>query len=339
MRNFQLEAVVHYGFVASHHKYMQHLTQRHFSAFELNLSEQTHGWRLWEQLYKYPKRGIGIYYSTLGNTEVLGHAIAVYPYLNFCLTKGNKVNLYFKTAIGLGYLTKKFNADNNYKNIAISTHLNAFIQLKLTLNWNITDRLVINGGFDISHFSNGAFKIPNLGLNILSLNMGLSYKLSRITPNIIKREVPAYNKKWQYHVFGRFGVNELYPPGGKKYPVYCMTAYFLKPLGIKRLLGVGLDIFYSESVVDYLRRSGTGIKNKVEAVKPGVSAVYEMNFSHLSFVVQFGAYLYAKDKSDGYIYDRVALQYTFKNHYMVQLGMKTHWLKAEVVELSVGYKF
>jgi hypothetical protein len=138
---------------------------------------------------------------------------------------------------------------------------------------------------------------------------------------------------------GRFGINELYGPGGKKYPYYCVTGYFLKPLSLKRQIGIGLDIFYSEAVVETLRRREIEIKSKLEAIRPGLSFAYIMNFSRLSFVAQLGAYLHNKEKSDGYIYDRVALQYTVKNHYLFQLGLKTHLARAEVLELGFGYKF
>ncbi|HNW70004.1 MAG TPA: acyloxyacyl hydrolase [Bacteroidales bacterium] len=339
LRDLRLDVLGHYGFIVPHHKSMQHLTQSHFPGFEVTLSEQTHGKQLWEQLFKYPIKGIGLFYSPLGNNKALGQGIAVYPYLNFRLTKGKKVNLYFRIAFGLGYLTNRFDPETNYKNIAIGTHFNAFIQLKYEMRWNMTKRLGLSAGLAFSHFSNAAFKTPNLGINIPTLNIGVSYKLYKETPEFIKNEVPDCNKKWQYEVLGGFGVNELYGAGGRKYPYFCLTGYFLKPLSLKRQLGIGLDVFYSEAVVESLGREGVVLKSKLEAIKPGLSCAYVMNFSHLAFIAQFGVYLYTKDKSTGYFFDRLALQYTVKNHYLFQLGLKTHFAKAEVLELGVGYKF
>ncbi|HNW90559.1 MAG TPA: acyloxyacyl hydrolase [Bacteroidales bacterium] len=338
-KNLRIDALAHYGFVVPHHKTMQHLAQSHFPCFEINLSEQTHGKQLWEELFKYPLKGIGVFYSPLGNTPTLGHAISVYPYLNFRLTKGKKVNLYFRVAMGLGYLTKRFDAETNYKNIAIGSHLNLFIQLKYEMRWNITGRLGLSAGIALSHFSNAAFKIPNFGINIPTLNMGFSYKLYKDTPEVIKNEIPAADKKWQYSIIGRFGVNELYGAGGRKYPYYCLSGYFMKPLSIKRQIGIGTEVYYSEAVAEMLRRREIAIKSKLEAIRPGLSFVYMMNFSRLSFVAQLGAYLYNKEISDGYIFDRVALQYTVKDHFLFQVGIKTHLARAEVLELGMGYKF
>jgi len=339
VRNLRLETLVHYGFVIPHHKTMQHLTQSHFPCFEVNLSEQTHGKQIWEQLFKYPLKGLGLYYSPLGNTRELGHALAVYPYINFCLTHGKKVNLYFRVAAGLGYLTKSFDAETNYKNIAIGSHFNAFIQLRYELRWHITDRLGFSAGISISHFSNACYKVPNFGINIPTLNMGLSYRLNKTPAAIIKNEIPAADKKWQFSIMGSFGLNELAGPGGRKYPYYCLSGFFMKPASLKRQFGIGLDVYYSEALGTLIQRSDSVSNIKYQAIRPGLSFAYIMNFARLSFVAQLGAYLYTKEKTDGYIWDRVALRYTVKDHYLFQMGLKTHLSRAEVLELSVGYKF
>ena len=329
----------YYGFVVAHHKSMQHLTNSHFPGFEVCIASQTNGKQLWEYLYRFPQKGIGVFYSPLGGSKMLGNVVAVYPYLNFNLTHGRKINLYFRFACGLGYLTKRFDAATNYKNIAIGSHVNAFLQIMYEMRWSFSKRLMLMAGIEMSHLSNGAFKTPNLGINIPTVNVGLSYKLHKEPVEIIMNEIPAYNKRWQYTVMGHFGVSELYPANGKKYTAYILTGYFMKPLGLKRKIGAAVDVFYDNAIAEVMRRNDIIIGNKFETIKAGVSFVYEMNFSHLSFVAQIGGYLIAKDKSDGYVFDRVALNYTFKKHYVVQLGLKTHLTTADMVEVGFGYKF
>ena len=318
---------------------MQHLSDSHFPGFEVCIASQTNGKQSWEQLYKYPQKGIGIFYSTLGGSKVLGNVGAVYPYLNFNLTKGKRVNLYFRFACGLGYLTKRFNAENNYKNIAIGSHVNAFLQVMYEMRWSVTSRFTLSAGIGMSHLSNGAFKTPNLGINIPLLNIGISYRFYNPTINYVKRELPQCNKRWQYTIMGNFGLSEMYPANGQKYTAYALSGYFMKPLGFKRKIGIGLDLFYDNAVIESLERNDVVVKNKLQAIKPGLSFVYEMNFSHLSLIAQIGSYLYAKDQSDGYIFDRVALRYTIKNHYCFQLGLKTHLSTADMVEVGFGYRF
>ncbi len=329
----------YYGFVVAHHKSMQHLTNSHFTGVEVCFALQSTGKHLWEQLYKYPQKGMGVFYSPLGGSKMLGNVVAVYPYLNFNLTHGRRINLYFRFACGLGYLTKRFDAATNYKNIAIGSHVNAFLQIRYEMRWLVSKRLSLMAGIEMSHLSNGAFKTPNLGINIPTVNVGLSYKLHKEPVVLIKKEVPVYDRKWQYTVMGHFGASELYPANGKKYMAYILTGYFMKPLGIKRNIGAAVDVFYDNAISEVMRRNDEMVHNKFETIKAGVSFVYEMNFSHLSFIAQIGSYLIAKDKSDGYIFDRVAFNYTFSKHYVVQLGLKTHLTTADMVEVGFGYRF
>lgn len=337
--NPMIDARGYYGFVIAHHKSMQHMTDSHFPCFELDIASQTNGKQLWEQLFKYPQKGLGVFYSDLGNSKILGNVVAVYPYLNFNLTKGKRINLYFRFACGLGYLTKRFDAETNYKNIAIGSHVNAFLQIMYEMRWAITQRFTLTAGIGMSHLSNGAFKTPNLGINIPTLTMGVSYRLYKPPLALIKRDIPKCDKRWQFTIMGHFGLSELYPADGKKYTAYILSGYFMKPLGLKREIGIGTDVFYDNAIVKYMQKSDSTIQNKWESIRPGLSFVYKMNFSHLSFIAQIGSYLYAKDNSDGYIFDRVALQYTLKNHFVIQLGLKTHLTTADMVEIGFGYKF
>jgi hypothetical protein len=39
------------------------------------------------------------------------------------------------------------------------------------------------------------------------------------------------------------------------------------------------------------------------------------------------------------VFDRLALQYRFGKHYLVHLGLKTHFFTADMIEYGIGYKF
>jgi hypothetical protein len=335
-----VEGKCYYGFIIPHHENMLHLTNRHFNMFEISISEASSGDRLWEQLHKYPIKGISLLYTDLGDSPHLGKAIGVFPYLNFQLTKGEKINLFFRYSTGLGYITKPFSRTENYKNIAIGSHVNAMIQLLYEMRWKPAPRLEITVGASLTHFSNGVIKVPNLGINIASLNTGLAWKLNK-NPNERRRnEIPEFDKKkWEFNVIAMGGISELYAAYGPKFPGFGITASFLKPVSLKRKIGIGLDITYNGANVESLIRLGMAPKNNVEVTRPGLAFTHKMEFSHLAIVMQLGSYMYTKFKKDGYIYDRIALQYTIKGHYIVHLGLKTHLFVADMVEYGIGYRF
>ena len=74
-----------------------------------------------------------------------------------------------------------------------------------------------------------------------------------------------------------------------------------------------------------------------EVIKPGVHVLHQLRFSRLSLVTQLGFYIYAKDKSDGPIYDRLAIQYKLNNNILLNVALKTHFAKADFVEWGIGY--
>jgi len=329
----------YYGFIIPHHSDMIHLTNRHFTMQEVNLTMQTNGNKLWHQLFNYPILGLSLLYSDLGNNPYLGNVISVMPTMNFNLTLKKKFNLYFRLGSGLGYLTKRFERLENYKNTVIGTHLNVAIQLMYEARWNITNRWTLNAGISLTHFSNGAFKTPNLGINITTLHLGASWKINKNPSEKILQTIPVINKKKiEFSFYALFGTKELNPPDGKKYLSYCFSTTIMKPLSIKRKLGLGIDVSVSYAYLESLKERGIEPSNDFQKLRPGVNISYKLDFSHLAMLMQVGCYLYTLQTKDGYIYDRFSFEYTFKKHYIIHLGLKSHFFTADLIELGVGYR-
>lgn len=337
-----VEGKIHYGFVIPHHENMIHLTPQHLTMLEADVLQATNGDRLWERQHRFPLKGISILYSDLGGAQYLGQVIACLPYLDFNLTRKHKVNLYFRFGAGVGYLTKKFDRLENYKNIAIGSHFNAGIQMMYEMRWKCTPRLHLTAGACLTHFSNGAIKTPNLGINIATVNAGLAYKMNARVASMKPFEKPEpLLHPWQFSVTGIFGVSELYAAYGPKFKAFVISGTAVKAVGkrSKRLLGVGLDIFYDEANIESLARLGTPVTHNLEVVRPGLNVTHTLVFSHLSLIMQLGGYVYTLYKTDGYCYDRIALQYRFKKHYNLHLALKTHLFRADMIEYGIGYTF
>jgi hypothetical protein len=337
-----LEGKVHYGFVVPHHENMVHMTSQHLCMFEADVVEASNGYHYWEQQHKYPLKGISLLYSDLGGARYLGKVVAVIPYLNFRLTKGNRIDLFFRFGAGVGYLTKHFERTENYKDIAIGSHFNAAIQMMYEMRWKPFKRLDVTAGLGLTHFSNGAIKTPNLGINILTLSAGCAWKLNKEQAQKIAPDaILDVTHKWEFCLYGIFGFSELYAAYGPKYYAYIFSGTALHTIGFrhKRWMGAGVDVFYDEANVESLKRLGTPVTHRAEVIRPGVNFTHKMDFSRLSLLMQLGVYVYTKFKKDGILYDRLALQYRFGKHYLVHLGLKTHLFTADMIEYGVGYRF
>lgn len=335
--NAFIEPRIHYGFMVPHTDYIKFLSTKHFPSYELNFGKQALGKYYWQQQYNNPQSGIIYFYSYLGN-ERLGNCHGLLYYINWSLWRKQHHWFAFRFATGLGYLSKTYHYLDNHKNIMISSHLNAAFNLMFNYQVRCSKKIYSTFGVGLTHFSNGAYKAPNLGVNIGSASVGILYRFRDIPISYDKIQKPEYDKHLNIKVFGAFGIKEIVPPLGKKYVAYSVYSDFLKPYSFRYKAGLGLDLFYNTSHAEFMRRRNRSFKD-YELLKPGVHATHEMLISKLSFIFQTGFYLYAKENSDGKIYSRLGLQYPVYKNLLLNLSLKSHFAKADYIEYGIGYKF
>ena len=159
------------GFLAAHRGVMAHLPQSQAYAGELSVFFQTKGRKQWHQACRYPIVGATLFGGSVGNNEILGTFWGAYSFIEFPFVKTKHYEFAGKLGSGLGYGTKVYDPILNPKNVAMSTHFNTIICFGLKSSF-IFNRNKISLGIDLTHFSNGAIKVPNLGVNLPYLSFG-----------------------------------------------------------------------------------------------------------------------------------------------------------------------
>ena len=329
----------YYGFILNHHPHMKHLTQAHFPAFEFSVEKQTDGSAEWHQYYRYPKIGLSFWYSSLGKNEYLGYSLALIPYIDFPLIKKkSRYKTYFQLGCGIGYLSNPFDRIDNIKNNAIGSHYNATIRVMLDQYYKINDNFNISTGIGLTHFSNGAVTMPNYGINNATIKFGLTY-----IPSITERKNIKFEKKsipkWQFDIYSLTGIKENYPPCGPKYwsTTLCADIVHLVNRGID--IYSGIDFIYDEAKKNILMTDSVIINNNIEYVQCGLKTAIAWKMNNFSIHLQLGAYIYTKCKKNAYIYDRLMLRYKFREHWLFNIALKTHYGRADVFEWGIGYRF
>lgn len=338
-RAFYFESALHYGFIAAHKPNMYYLVQDHFTAFEFNIGKQTHGQKKWESLYGYPDYGIMYWFSDFQNKKILGYGHGFMPYINFPIFNFSpKIYESFKLAAGVGYLTKKHNRLTNYKNFIIGSDLNAAINMHFNTTFLLHDRFNIRTSIGLTHFSNGSFRQPNIGINIPSLKIGARYNFGR-EEEFKRAENKPIDKSLNYSILSGFGIKEIWGrPEKEKHIVYFLETNISKPLSNKSSIAAGVDFFYDES--DFILLDKDSITySKGEIIKPGFHLAHDLKISNLSIVFLTGRYIYEKEKSDERLYTKLGIRYTFKEHLMLELSLKAHLATAEFIGYGIGYKF
>jgi len=118
---------------------------------------------------------------------LLGSAYGVGGRLEIGLLKAGPVELLFTPGLGFVYSTETYFTNQNP---ITGSHINLSAQVGLKVLTNITPSTGLQVGFDVFHYSNGAFRLPNNGVNAYNLSLGvvqnIHYERPASAPN------PAY---------------------------------------------------------------------------------------------------------------------------------------------------
>ena len=125
---------------------------------------------------------------------------------------------------------------------------------------------------------------------------------------------------------------------GNRYFVGTFYANLMFPTSYKSMFGLGGDVSYDGSDVKVLELEGITPEHRINIVKTGITAAYELSFSKMAIMLNLGSYLSGLDKSDGYIYEKLALRYYFSNNLFGSLMLKAHYARADFIAFGVGYK-
>ena len=342
--NLILEGRTGYGFLINHHLEMK-IYNAHYPSFEINLGKETDGRERWQTMYSYPTIGAAFWYSHMGNSDFLGSAYAVFPYVNYPLLKGEKSSFNFRLGLGLGYLTKRFTRLENYKYIAIGSHLNAAVNLSFEYRYHITNRLSVATSFTMIHFSNGSTKTPNFGVNSPSLNLALAYKLSKPNPFLNKKLLPGLykfefdgSKSLDYTLGFTAAYKDMGNTYGKKFMIYNGTGSVYLPVSFKSSVGVGFDLTNDGSDKYTADKNEIEYRSTLDLLRLGVTANYRLSMSKLTYHGGVGYYLYAKVRPKPSYY-KFSIQYDITPNIYAGITLRTHFAEADFVGFGGGVKF
>jgi len=295
------------------------------------------GTKSWHVNYRNPQFGITIRGIDLSNPKILGYGLGVASFFSVPVVVKNKIAWNLEMAAGLGYLSKKFDYQSNYKNIAIGSNMNAFVVLGTKMIYHITPNFYATTSLSFNHFSNAAYSLPNLGLNYPMTSLGAGWLMNakeKIEP--FSGEIDVVKSYWA--TSAAFGIKEAPKPRNKKFPVLSTSIDRIIALNKKSSWLVGADLFYN-SALKAQREFKSEKISEVENLQAGIHCGYQLHIDKFSALIAMGAYAKSSYKQDGYVYHRVGMRYFFNKHFGAQLTLKTHFFKADFFELGTVYRF
>lgn len=326
------------GFIIGHDLEMKHLALSHPEGVSLWIKKHTYGHRDWEKTLKYPDIGLVIDYFDYRN-PLLGYSIAATSFLDYYLARANKSSLNFQFGIGLCYSSSPYHKTDNNKNIAIGSPITYSLRAQLSYNRQLIDRVKLMMALRLTHYSNGAYKLPNKGINVPTADLGFSYTLNKDKPAYkYFSTLPTVDNDIKFNIFIGTGLKQVII-NGEKYPFITASLYTSKQASLLNSFNLGMDYFHSWAI-----REEVAIDPLLEGEEPdfrriGLVGGHELLIGRLSFLTQLGVYIYRPYKRDKPIYQRYGLKYALSDNIFGGVFLKSHYGRAEAVEWGIGMKF
>jgi hypothetical protein len=326
------------GAIFKHSQQIEHLSNANPHPIEIHYRKKYTGKRPWERKLGYPSLGIFISYTDMNFEPILGRAIHTGSYMAFPIIDRRKFDFEFRLGLGMTYATNKFDLETNRKNNLYSTDFSGTGYVHFRFMYELSKRIQLASGFGLIHFSNGSYKLPNLGGNILSINVGTFYKLNNkpYEREEVNSQVEG-KPKYLLNIGTGFGFKETFPIQRKRYEIYTLMLQIeRKSAGIHSWLG-GIDIGKNTSLEDeqaYLEPDKEFINDYRVAALGG----YSLNLDDFSALGQVGIYLYSPVTPIRPFYTKIGFRYRIFNEFHLGLNLKAHAGVADFVEYVITYK-
>ncbi len=215
------------------------------------------------------------------------------------------------------------------------------MQARVGYNRWLSNRFKFTSALTLTHFSNGAIKKPNKGINIPTFNFGMAYALFNETPEYFTYDLSAIDKKTiHFNLLFAGGVKERNQIGGEKYAFYALSFFADKRVSRRSRLNLGLEGFMDFSARQDVRE-GRQLDpgEEPDYKRAGIALGHDLLLGKVALLAQLGVYIYRPYKADKPIYQKYGLKYFFTEKLFASMLLKVHYGKADAMEWGIGVRF
>lgn len=320
-----------------HDEKIGHLIKSHPHGFKINYIRNTYGAKYWEQAYGYPDWGLSFSYQDYLN-PVLGKSMALIPFLNLYLYRGKFSSLSGTLGAGVAYHTNPHDQQDNNSNLALGSTFSFTLHTALKYQLRITD--VLSGGLflQMDHYSNGAIKKPNSGINLVQTGALLRFDLRKEKYEFQKWPKQSLaSKKMYLTLLPSISFKEIGRGGGVIHPSYNLNVSLNQPLSQVSSINFGMDGFYDIALKKWIAEDNP--ESNADFKSAALTLGHQLMIGKISFLTQFGYFVY-RPYQDLYsnFYQRYGLRVHVHPHIAVGASLKTYLGKAEQVEWGLLFR-
>ena len=126
----------------------------------------------------------------------MGSMAGAFTYVSLPLYRLKSLESLLRLAGGIAWVQKPYNENTNHKNVLIGSPFNGYINILWQHTWQLTAATAVTAGASFSHLSNGGITLPNLGLNIPAVVVGVQHGLAAATKTITADKAAVSGKRF-----------------------------------------------------------------------------------------------------------------------------------------------
>ena len=334
-----------------------------FSALTLKYGVKARGDSWQDHFYGMPHKGIGVYLPRFSMRKELGDPFSVFLFQGAQIKRINKnVSFDYEINLGASFNWNRFNAYTDPMFIVFGSSTNVHLAGNWYFNWRLSKRFDLHAGANITHFSNGALRTPNNGLNNVSPFVEIVYNLQKekTSPNSngMAYPPPAF-KKGTAHDFNLLftthtvkldsaenGLISKYPRQRFKVAGISYSYMFHNTRRFK--WGPSMELLYDESVNTTFKgetnpltgeyREYYQLGKMADRFSAGLSLKGEFCMPGYSIFTNLGYDVYHKDRRKEHFYQIYGVKVFLLDSLFATFSVRsTKLAHSQYLYLSVGY--
>lgn len=291
-----LEFNFHTGYAIKNHPQFPDIDQPSLMS-EIRIGKRLNGVKPWHKHYNYADVGFSFIFGSLGNNKVIGNSAALIPEMTFHQKLNERWNLSESLGLGISYFNRPYNEITNPGNIAMGSHFSFGVLAAANFDYQFNEKLLFTIRPCLYHSSNSHSALPNVGLNLPMVGIGVKYRPHGESKIIKSDSLFSFNRKIHFAIRVGIGVNEqggsTGPVNGPKYPIYITSVFLTKKLSPVNKVQMGMEGWYNTGVYDYITSQDFFTENqKLNSTVLVFFLGHEFLMGHFSLVAQGGIYIY-----------------------------------------------
>lgn len=336
-QNKSLSLSHYYGYLIPEYSYHHLQATEAINGFSIGFGKTSSGNDFWQRLYNYPVSGLCLFHSGLSNAELYGHQTAIFAYTGSEFLSDKKLQLPWQFGLGMNYVSKRFDFQDNYHNIGVGSNLNVYFRGSFGWSFMIFEIFRFTQSLVFHHLSNANMNEPNIGLNWLTVSNTIAFYPKGKSVRLIT-DVPDFKKAVEHFIFLNGGLKHTVSFEPYKYMTGSLS--YVAELGISHMvsLSLGADLFFDSSVEEEMIAKGIEFEHYF-AWHSGVHVGLKMNYNKLGVGIQQGIYVgLLEHLNNNKMYNRAFAQWRFNDWFTAMIALKSHLHILDHVEIGIGYR-